>query len=277
VDQAVTIGIDIGSTTTKSVAFFPDHSFKTMITKAFDPITSATGALGKMLIENNLEISSVKNIVLTGAGASGIEGNLFGITTSKIGEIEAVGLGGMYLSGKTDVVIANLGTGTALIEAHDGQINHIGGTGVGGGTIQGLAKALLHISDIDMIFEMAERGHKEQIDLLISDISSTDIGMLKKDMTASNFGKVMDSAKEEDIAMGILNMVYQVIGTVSAFAAKSRNITTIVITGTASKSWIARKILDVIAQLYAMDFIYPEHAAYATAIGAALSKKAVSR
>jgi type II pantothenate kinase len=269
------IGIDIGSTTTKSVAIYPDNTFKTLITKAFDPITSATGALGKMLMENDLQIASVKNIVLTGVGASGIEGNLFGLPTSKIEEIQAVGLGGMYLSGKTDVVIANLGTGTALVEAHVGRINHIGGTAVGGGTILGLAKAMLNISDLDILFKMAAKGRLSQVDLLIGDITDSDIGFLKKEMTAANFGKLMDSAKHEDIALGIFNMVYQVIGTVSAFAAKSRNIQTIVVTGTASDASIGRRILDTIAGLYNITFIYPDYAAYATAIGAALSKKAL--
>jgi type II pantothenate kinase len=267
------IGIDIGSTTTKSVVFYPDNSFKTQITKAFDPITSATGALGKILMDNHLEISSVNHIVLTGAGASRIDGRLFGIPTSKIEEIQAIGLGGMYLSGKTDLIIANLGTGTALVEAHKDQINHIGGTAVGGGTILGLAKAMLKISDLDVLFEMASKGRIGQVDLLIGDIADSDIGILKKEMTASNFGKLMDSAKEEDIALGIFNMVYQVIGTVSAFAAKSRNMKTIVVTGTASNVSIGKRILDAIAVIYDLTFIYPDHAAYATAIGAALSQK----
>jgi activator of 2-hydroxyglutaryl-CoA dehydratase len=55
------VGIDIGSTTTKSVAIYPDKTFKTLTTRAFDPITSATGALGKMLMLNNLEIGSIKH------------------------------------------------------------------------------------------------------------------------------------------------------------------------------------------------------------------------
>jgi type II pantothenate kinase len=266
------VGIDIGSTTTKSVAIYPDRTFKTLTTRAFDPITSATGALGKMLMLNNLEIGSVKNIVLTGVGASSIEGDLFGIPTSKIEEIEALGLGGMYLSGKTDVVIANLGTGTALVEAHEGRINHVGGTGVGGGTILGLAKAMLKISDLDILLGMALKGRIGQVDLLIGDITDSDMGILKKEMTASNFGKLMDSATDDDIALGIFTMVYQVIGTVSALAARSRNINTIVVTGTASNAKLGKRILDAIAEMYDTSFIYPDHAAYATAIGAALSK-----
>ncbi len=267
------IGIDIGSTTTKSVAIYPDKSFKTLTTKAFDPITSATGALGKMMMENQLQISSIRSIVLTGVGATGIEGNLFGIETHKIDELQAVGLGGMYLSGETGVLITNIGTGTALVEAHPGAITHIGGTGVGGGTILGLAKAMLKTSEIQAVFDLAEKGRIGQVDLLIGDIVDDDLGFLKKEMTASNFGKMLESARNEDIALGILTMVYQVIGTVSAFAAKSRNISRVVVTGTASNGSIGKRILDAIGTIFGITFIYPHHAAYATAIGAALSKK----
>ncbi|MFO7617121.1 MAG: pantothenate kinase [Bacteroidales bacterium] len=268
----IVIGIDIGSTTTKSVAIYPDKSFKTLTTRAFDAITSATGALGKMLMENHLEISSIRSIVLTGAGASGIEGNLFGIDTHKIDELQAIGLGGMYLSGQSGLLITNIGTGTALVEAYPDQITHIGGTAVGGGTILGLAKAMLKTSEVQTIFEMAAKGRISQVDLLIGDIVDDDLGFLKKEMTASNFGKMLESARDEDIALGILTMVYQVIGTVSSFAARSRNISQVVVTGSASNESIGKRILEGIGNLYDIRFIYPEHAAYATAIGAALSR-----
>jgi type II pantothenate kinase len=81
-----------------------------------------------------------------------------------------------------------------------------------------------------------------------------------------------DNARNEDIAMGILTMVYQVIGTVSAFAARSRNISRVVVTGTASDGSIAKRILDAIGNIFEITFIYPHDAAYATALGAALSK-----
>lgn len=267
----IVIGIDIGSTTTKSVAIYPDHTFKTLTTRAFDPITSATGALGKMVMDNHLEIASIRSIVLTGAGATGIQGNLFGIETSKIDELQAIGLGGMHLSGQSGLLITNIGTGTAIVEAHPGNITHIGGTAVGGGTIMGLAKLLLKTSEIQTVFDLAEKGRIGQVDLLIGDIVDNDLGFLKKEMTASNFGKLLDSARDEDIALGILTMVYQVIGTVSAFAAKSRNIGSVVVTGTASNGSTGKRILNAIGEIYGVTFIYPEHAAYATAIGAALS------
>jgi Pantothenate kinase, acetyl-CoA regulated len=265
------VGIDIGSTTTKAVALSLNASILKLTTKAYDPITSATGALGKMLIDNGLSIEDIDEIALTGAGAHKIGGSLFGVPTHIVDEITAIGWGGMRLSGLEDVVIANLGTGTTLVEAKAGCITHIGGTGVGGGTIVGLAKGMLRISDIDAIFAMAETGRIRQVDLLVADIMDSDISFLKKETTAANFGKMLEGATREDIALGIVNMVYQVIGMLSVFGAKSRGLRTIVVTGNASSATVGKRILDEVADMYGMSFVYPHDAEYATSLGAALS------
>ena len=119
------IGIDIGSTTTKAVAVQNDEVIKTVKTKAFDAITSATGALGKIVTESNLKISNVEKIIITGAGALKINDDIFGIPTHKIDEITAIGIGGMFLSKKENIIISNIGTGTSIIEANKNKITHI--------------------------------------------------------------------------------------------------------------------------------------------------------
>ncbi|MFA7135256.1 MAG: pantothenate kinase, partial [Bacteroidales bacterium] len=88
------IGIDIGSTTTKAVAIKKGVVIRTVKTRAYDAITSATGALGKMLVESNLSFSAVEKIVVTGVGSLFIKDKIFGIPTERIDEIEAIGLGG---------------------------------------------------------------------------------------------------------------------------------------------------------------------------------------
>ena len=266
------IGIDIGSTTTKAVAVENGEVIKTVKTKAFDAITSATGALGKIIIESNLAMSSIEKIIITGAGAVKIKNEIFGIPTRKIDEIDAIGIGGMFLSKKESVVIANIGTGTSIIEATREKITHLGGTGIGGGTITGLSKELLKTSTFENILNLADGGDIRQIDLLIEDISDSGISFLNDKSTASNFGKMLDTAKKEDLALGIVNMVYQVIGVISVFAAKSRNADCVLITGNGSKNLIGRAILEDISRLYNIRFEFPQDAEYATAIGAALSE-----
>ena len=264
------IGIDIGSTTTKAVSLEEGRVVKKIKTKAEDALTSATGAFGKMIVENAIKMPEIKRIMITGAGATKIEGDLFGIPTEKVPEITAIGTGGMFLSGKDNIVLTNIGTGTAIIEARKDNIIHLGGSGVGGGTILGLGKKLLSLSDFKDIMELAGSGSLEPVDLLLEDIMLMDLSFLNRKSTASNFGKVLDTARNEDIALGIVNLVYQVIGMISVFAARSRNINKVIVTGSGSYNPLGQKVLADITRMHSVAFEYPEDAEYTTAIGAGL-------
>ncbi|MDR0732012.1 MAG: pantothenate kinase [Treponema sp.] len=271
------IGIDIGSTTTKTVSVEDGLLTRKIKTRAQDAVTSATGALGKLLIENDIEISGISGIAITGAGASKIKNNIFGIPTRKVDEIQAIGTGGLFLAQVRGgpvgdpIVITNAGTGTAIIQAGKNGIVHLGGSGVGGGTIYGLAKKLLPTADFGGIMELAKDGRLDQVDLLLEDITDTELSFLGRQATAANFGKMLDSAENSDIALAILNMVYQVIGMISVFAARSVGVDRVVVTGNGSNNPVGKQILKSISGMYGISFEYPQDAEYTTALGAALS------
>lgn len=265
------VGIDIGSTTTKAVALREGRILCKIKTRALDAVTSATGVLGKLTIENGFEIADIDHIVMTGVGASKIQGNIFSIPTSVSEEVKAIGHGGQFLSGEKDIVIANIGTGTIIIEAKGERIVHLGGTGVGGGTIVGLSKVLLNTLEFKNIMDMASRGRLNQVDLTIRDINESNISFLGKDTTAANFGKMLDTATSEDKAIGIINLVYQVIGMLSVFAAQSRKKNCVIVTGNGSNNELGKRVLAEITKMYGIRFEFPEDAEYATAIGAALA------
>ncbi|QQO09650.1 pantothenate kinase [Breznakiella homolactica] len=265
------IGIDIGSTTTKAIALKGSDIAIKIKTKANDAVTSATGAFGKMIIENGMSMKDIEKIIITGAGSSKINNDIFGIPTSKIDELTAIGLGGMFLAKQDNIIIANIGTGTVIIEASKDRIAHFGGSGVGGGTIMGLSKKLLLTENFETIIELASSGDLSRVDLLIEDIMETDISFFNRKTTASNFGKMLDTAEREDIALGIHNMVYQVIGMLSVFAARNNDLSKVVITGNGSNNPIGKNILAGITRMYSVEFEYPANAEYTTAIGAALS------
>ena len=267
----MTIGIDIGSTTTKAISIESDEILFRLKTKAIDPITAATGIIGKLTLENNININDIRKIVITGVGSNRIDKDIFNIPTQKIDEITAIGRGGLFLVRKDKMIITNIGTGTVFIEATAGKIVHIGGTGVGGGTIIGLSKALLKTTEFGNVMNLASNGNIKQVDLLIEDIIDSKVSFLNSDTTASNFGKMLDTATTNDIAMGIINMAYQVIGMLSVFAAQGNGYSTIVVTGNGSNNAIGQKILGEISKIYNIEFEYPQDAEYATAIGAALS------
>ena len=265
------IGIDIGSTTTKAVAIDKKELKSSVKTEACDAITAASGALGKIMKEGEIKMESIDKIIMTGAGAQNISGPLFGIGSSKIGEIEAIGLGGLYLSKMESIVIANIGTGTSIIEATSQKITHLGGTGIGGGTILGLSKRLIGSHSFEYIMELAGRGEIKNIDILIEDIYGSKMSFLGKKATASNFGKLSDLPKDEDLAFGIVNMVFQVIGMISMFAAKGSGYSQIVVTGNGSTNLLGKSILEDIGKMHSISFHFPPYGEFATAVGAAIS------
>ena len=217
--MSAVIGIDVGGSTTKIVGYTDGGKLISVLkVEAADPLTSAYGALGKFINENNLTLPEVKQIILTGVGSSLFKKEVYGIPTSKVDEFEAIGLGGLALSGKQEGLIVSMGTGTAFVRAGKDGIRHIGGSGVGGGTVLGLCSKLCGATSFKTVVEMAAGGSLQRVDLNIGDISKGIIPTLSADTTASNFGKMEDGASHNDLAIGILNMAFQTIGRMAVLA-----------------------------------------------------------
>ncbi len=265
------IGIDIGGSTTKIIGYHDNKIIEPLLIKADDPVTSLFGAFGKFVYENKIEISSIDKILITGVGATYVNENIYGIETIKVSEFEANALGGLYLSKKDSALIVSLGTGTSIVEATKTSCNYIGGTAVGGGTIIGLCKKMLNISNIEKIVKLAHNGNLQNIDLCVSDIVYQDMPELKNNVTASNFGKIFTDATDEDIALGVLNLVFQSIAMTSVFAIKHSNFKDVVLIGNLSKIDIGQDIFNGIHNLTGVNFIFPEMSEFATALGALLS------
>ena len=143
--MGIVIGIDVGGSTTKIVGFKNEGGRLELITpqlvKANDPITATYGAFGKFTDENNIRISDIDKVLMTGVGASHVKHNLYGIECVRVPEFDCIGRGGIYLSGLDRALVVSMGTGTAIVHAAaDGRMEYLGGTGVGGGTFVGLSK-----------------------------------------------------------------------------------------------------------------------------------------
>ena len=270
--MSVVIGIDVGGSTTKIVGYTAGGKLISRLqVEAADPLTSAYGALGKFINENKLSLNQVCQIILTGVGAALFKKNIYGIATKQVDEFQAIGLGGLALSKKEEGLIISMGTGTAFVRAGKEGITHIGGSGVGGGTVLGLCGKLCGASSFSTVAEMAEKGVLKKVDLNIEDISTGVIKTLPPDTTASNFGKMQDSASGEDFALGILNMTFQTIGMMAVFACRNDRIKDVIVTGTLAQVPFAKKVFQSLYKMHNIRFIIPQYAIYATATGAALS------
>lgn len=265
------IGIDIGGSTTKIVGFDEGDIFSPFLVRATDPIASVFGAFGKFLSMNKLALADIKRIMVTGVGSSFITEKIYGIPTGKVDEFRAIGMGGLFLSGLSKAIIVSMGTGTALVMADRTDIRHIGGTGVGGGTLLGLSNRMLNVRNFDDLIETAEGGTLANIDLNIGDISQDMLQGLPPETTASNFGKISDLASKADIALGIINLVFQTIGMISIFATRMNSIRDVVLTGNLTNVPQATDIFKKLEKLFDVSFHMPVNAEYATAAGAAIS------
>ncbi len=264
------IGIDVGGSTTKIIGYDQKQLFSPLLVKANDPVSSVYGAFGRFLNENKLQLAEIDKIMMTGVGSTFIEEKIFGIPTYKVDEFLAIGLGGLFLSKLNRAIIVSMGTGTAYVMADNDKAYHIGGTGVGGGTLLGLSNRMLNIRNFNDIVDMAKDGDLKHIDLSIADISHDIVGGLTQETTASNFGKIIDLATKADVALGIINLVFQTIGMMAIFASRNEKVNDVVLTGNLTNVPQAKTIFDGLTALFGITFHIPDHAEYATAAGAAL-------
>ena len=273
------IGIDVGGSTTKIVAFRCDKKTKEykliepQLVKANDPITATYGAFGKFTDENNLKFSDITKVMMTGVGSAYVRKNLYGLDCERVEEFNSIGRGGLYLSGLSEALVVSMGTGTAMAHARsDGAMNYLGGTGVGGGTLMGLSKLLLKAESVEHIVEYAREGDLANIDLRIKDMTAEDsLSALSRDLTAANFGNVSDIAEKSDISKGIMNLVFETVGMISIFAARSVGVRDIVLTGNITQLEYCREKFNEFNNMgYGVRFHIPERSRYATVIGTAL-------
>lgn len=275
------IGIDVGGSTTKIVGFrlLPDGA-RELVTPQFvratDPITSIYGAFGKFTLQNGLSLSDISRIMMTGAGASHVTQPIYDLNCIPVPEFTSVGLGGLYLSGLDEAIVVSMGTGTAIVHAKkkaDGgcDIEYMGGTGVGGGTLIGLSRKILGVDQVEHIEQLCEGGDLDHVDLRIKDIYKDHLcDGVNLNLTASNFGNLSDIATKNDIALGIVNMVAETVAMMSIFAARTHGLRDIVLTGNLTSLAPIRQVFAGLDASFDMRFMVPEMAQFGTVIGAAL-------
>jgi len=265
------VGVDIGGSFTKAVALEGKELVERCTIPTAEPIAAVSGVLGKLLTKANRSLKEVSILALSGAGSRFIGQSVLDIPVVRVDEITAIGIGGLMLSGKNKALVVSMGTGTALVVAYrHGKIEHIGGTGVGGGTIRGLGKLLLGRSDFQVLEDMASRGNLHKVDLTVGDIAGGAVGVIPADATASNFGNVSEDVSREDIAAGVFNLVSEVIGVIISLAAKAYNLERdIVLVGRLAKSKIITSRIVNVCRLFGTTPKVPEYCDYCVAIGAA--------
>jgi len=268
--MGIVIGIDVGISTTKIVGIKDDEVVSPIIITATDPITSLYGAFGKYLHDNGVQLTDIEQVMLTGVGSAYIKDPIYGLPTGKTEEFLADGLGARYETGKDKMTVVSMGTGTSIVQCDGDNIQHVGGIGIGGGTLQGLSRILLKTDDIPTICQLAKDGNIAKINVLISDISPNPLPGLPLTAIASLFGNAQSDASREDIALGIIWMTLQSICSASILSSIGSGIKDFVMIGNLSRLPQCKRVFTACEDVYKVKLMIPKYAEYCTAIGAAL-------
>ncbi len=229
--MGIVIGIDVGISTTKIVGIREMKVFSPLRISAIDPITSLYGAFGKYLHDNKIDLKDIDCVMLTGVGSAYIDKPIYGLPTHKADEFIADGLGARFESKLDHIIVVSMGTGTSLVRCDGDDIRHIGGIGIGGGTLAGLSRVLLKTSDIKQVAALAMNGDIKNINLLIG---------------------------------------LQSIGSASVLSALNSDVREFVLIGNMTLLPQCRDVFPLLERLYNVHFRIPKYSEFCTAIGAAL-------
>lgn len=212
-----TIGIDAGGTLTK-VAYNQDGHIHY---KKFP--TEDTAAV-MALVQTQLDAAA--RIALTGGRAHVIKNRLQHQQMKELVEFEATCRGAQHLARQQEIpleepfILANVGTGTSIHYVNGDNHERIIGSGIGGGTLVGLAQGLTGEKNFEQIVQLAAGGDRAKLDLQVKDIYGDQESPILGSLTASNFGKSSkgDPSKQDQMA-AIAGMVAETVMLLSTQAA----------------------------------------------------------
>lgn len=185
-----------------------------------------------------------------------------------VDEMEAFSKGALHLSNLTSGIIVSFGTGVCITKYECG-VQHIAGTGVGGGTLTGLCNALVGVADFNELEEMGTKGKASGVNLTVGDIVGGSIGNLTSDMTASNLAK-LDAGERNDKVAGIFRLVGEVVGVTAGLVCRERQSKSAIFVGFMSQSPLMKKIIKEVLSSFSVKAIFPKDGEYAGALGATL-------
>jgi len=226
------IGIDVGGTLTKVAYFDKDKQLHLEHFPSKD-LRSVSDWIASF--NENIKIG------LTGGRAEQLKGYLLKHDNLHyLVEFDATLAGVRYQIEKdgydfNHAVISNIGTGTSIHSMKGSLHERIGGTGIGGGTLLGLASLLTGIHNFDEIVNLSAEGSRGNVDMLVSDIYFGNKTPIDGGLTASNFGDAGLHTEvprsHADLLASIQGLVGEVISTLSIHTAYAEDIDHIIYIG----------------------------------------------
>ncbi|MEO2169571.1 MAG: hypothetical protein ABGY42_15930, partial [bacterium] len=160
------------------------------------------------------DAGALDHLVVTGGRTAALPAVLDGLRLVAVDEADATAAGGAMADVVLPSIVVSIGTGTAIVLAEeDGSATRLLGSGIGGGTVVGLAHLLVGPAEIEEYGRLAALGDTSVCDLTVGDIVGGAAGPVPAEATAVHFGRIGRSPDEEqgpaDILAGLVALVVQ--------------------------------------------------------------------
>lgn len=273
------ISTDLGSTNYKAIIMKIENDNISIVGKVKERDKDFALFILDILHTYSIKKDDIEKIVVTGTGASYLGDSVYDIDMVKVDEFDAIGYGGVILAKLEEGLVVSVGTGTAFVYSNLVKNEHIGGTGLGGGTFVGLGRRFLDNKDsknydtapnFKELIEMAKKGDHTNVDLTIGDISAKDIDDMSNDITAANFAALNKKADDNDYVAGIVNMILETIALMAKLYKKNlKNADMpIIFVGTMVTDEFIHDRLKKIGEFTKDKYVFVDYADFAIAIGA---------
>jgi len=276
---ATHLGVDVGASLAKfAIAVQGDNGLP-----SFELLPSTD----LQAVANHVKALDPTRVGLTGGGAARLAA-LLDRPCQSAGEFDAWGAGALQLlplasdgpRPDDDFLLVSLGTGTGIFLVKAGQTQRVGGTGVGGGAVVGLGRALAGVG-FKKLCSLAERGDSAAVDLRVSDVYGDEAFALAADLTAANFGKLAHEAADgsrstepsekdrADRAAGVMRLVGETVALICAGLSTTTGVEQVVYGGsTLRQNPCLVGVLTEITALCGLQSCFLPHGGFAGAVGA---------
>jgi type II pantothenate kinase len=259
------VGIDAGASLWKVVRLGEDPEMEILPAGAVEEVRRRLGE------------GAPAEVGVTGGGAARLAEALAGVPVRQISEFDAWARGASHLAERAGwtlpsrYLLVSLGTGTSMLEIDGREVRRVGGTALGGGTLLGLARLLCRTESFAEVVELAARGQRGRVDLLVRDVYPEGGIALDPDLTASNFAKLA-SREPADLAHALMGLLGENIGIAAAAVAHARSLDTLVFGGSSLEANpTLQEILRLTIQMMGREALLLPEGAFCGALGAALS------
>src|SRR5690606_3566714 len=275
------VGVDFGLSVTDAVLVQGGRTTSHVSLHRPGPADAELLARVLSSLRSRPDVGAPAAIGVSGGRSAQLPPAFEGVAVVHAREPEAIGRGGLALSGVERALVVSCGTGTAMInaDATAQSFQHVSGTAVGGGTLEGLGMHLLGLRDASAIAELALSGDAGGVDTTLGEVLGSGVGRLPPAATAVNLARLADieTPAPADLAAGLVTMVAQTIALIALNSARTHGLEDVVFLGRLAEFEAVRRNLEAVFTLYgAGSPRFPEGAALATALGAALSADAVA-